>query len=123
MSERMHYETPQPHSKREAVEAFGKGEPRKISEALIGLALNDPDWRWVQDAALRYLESPDEALRMTAATAIGHLARLHGTLDLGRVVPALQRLLTDPATEGRANDALDDITMFVASHHPPTDRG
>jgi HEAT repeat protein len=122
MSEPMHYESPKPLSKQAAVAVFDKGVPVEVSEALIGLALNEPDWRWVQEVALRYLQGPDEALRMTAATALGHLARLHGTLDLDRVVPALQRLLADPATEGRATDALDDISMFAGGPQPPANR-
>src|SRR5438034_132702 len=113
MTEPMRYESPQPISKQAATAVFDRGVPIEVSKALIGLALNEPDWRWVQEVALGYLQGPDEALRMTAATALGHLARLHGTLDLDRVVPAVQRLLADPATEGRATDALDDIEMFA----------
>jgi hypothetical protein len=116
----MRYEKPQPFSKAEAAAVFQRGEPREISEALIGLATNEGEWRWVQDAALRYIEHPDRDLRMTAATALGHLARLHGKLDVDRAIPALNKLLLDPRTAGRASDALDDIEMFCRNAEPPS---
>jgi HEAT repeat protein len=107
------YEKPRRFSKADAALAFEGGVPRETSEALISLALYEEDWRWVQEAALRYLEHPNADLRMTAALALGHLARLHGNLDTDRVVPALRKLLSDPITAGRASDALDDIEMFT----------
>jgi HEAT repeat protein len=108
----MLYEQPRGFSKAEASSIFQNGQPQEISEAIIGLAMNERDWRWVQDAVLQFLEHPDMNLRMTAATALGHLARIHGKLDMDRVVPALQRLLANPRTAGRASDALDDIETF-----------
>lgn len=114
----MRYEKPRRFSKADAALVFERGVPREVSEALISLALYEEDWRWVQELALQYLEHPDADLRMTAATALGHIARLHGTLDTARVVPALRTLLSDPRTAGRASDALDDIEMFTEDAGP-----
>jgi hypothetical protein len=48
-----------------------------------------------------------------AAICLGHLARIHGTLDLDVVEPALERVLRDPNTTGDVQDALDDIRVFA----------
>ncbi len=56
---------------------------------------------------------PPTAGARVAATSIGHLARLHGLLDLDVIVPLLQELLHDPEIGGLAEDALADIRMFV----------
>jgi hypothetical protein len=109
----MRYESVQPIGKAEALAVFETGTPPEIAGALIGLALHEDDWRWVQDTALSYLTHPDAGLRGTAALALGHLARLHGELDTARVLPALRELLTDATTAGRATDALDDIDIYL----------
>jgi hypothetical protein len=49
--------------------------------------LNDPAWRAVQDLCLDLLTGLDRQLAAVAATLPGHLARIHRTLDVDRVVP------------------------------------
>jgi hypothetical protein len=110
----MRYESPAPIGRAEALEAINSGEPRRACEAIIRLALNDPDGRWVEGVALRLAESADPSVRATAATALGHVARIHRKIDSGRVLPALRRLMDDPRTAGRAEDALSDIAMFAS---------
>ena len=44
---------------------------------------------------------------------LGHVARIHGHLDLDRCLPAIRGLLADEATRGKAEDALADIRAFV----------
>jgi hypothetical protein len=41
------------------------------------------------------------------------VARIHRNLDLGRMVPLLEKLASEPETSGRAQDALDDVEVFV----------
>ncbi len=101
----MRNEKAQPCSEAQADAAFQRGEPREVSEAIIDLAMNEGDWRRVQDASPRYIEHPDKHLRMTAATVLGHLARLRGKLDVNRAIPALNKLLLDPSAVSRASDS------------------
>ena len=77
------------------------------------MTFHDDDWRWVQSYCLQFLTHPDKDVRAIAAVCLGHLACIHGTLDIAIVVPALKDLLTDPDVAGKASDALDDIAMFV----------
>jgi hypothetical protein len=101
---------------RNAVEAaLRSGDSSAISRALVAAALHDPDWAWVQEHSLRLLSAAEPDVRGVAATCLGHLARIHGMLDLDRVEPRLRELRHDPALGGRAEDALDDIQQFMGT--------
>ncbi|WP_328481893.1 hypothetical protein OHS71_26830 [Streptomyces sp. NBC_00377] len=47
-----------------------------------------------------------------AVTCAGHVARLHGAIDV-RLVARVRDLLQDPVLGGRAEDAVDDIASFA----------
>lgn len=96
------------------------GNPEPVCDAIIRLALNDPDRHWVEGIALALTGSEDPNVRAVAATALGHVARIHGEINVSLVVPALKRLLGDPRTAGRAEDALSDIAIFVPGAGPDT---
>jgi len=109
----MRYENPEPIGRKEALDAVASGHPEIVGDAIIRLALNDPDGHWVEEVALALMGSGDPNVRAVAATALGHVARIHGEITVGLVIPALKRLLRDPRTAGRAEDALSDIAIFV----------
>jgi hypothetical protein len=92
---------------------MSSADPNDVGEAILRLALHDSDGDWVTNHALSLLRHSDSNVRVMAATALGHIARIHGRIDVDRVLPALRLLANDPATAGRAEDALDDIDMFV----------
>lgn len=101
-----------------AREAFASGDPRKIGDALLSVAFYDTDWQWVQDQCLSYLDNESAQIRCVAAICLGHVARIHGKLDLDKVVSALRSKKEDPEVWGSALDALDDIEMFVVRKVP-----
>jgi hypothetical protein len=107
------YEQPAPTSRVDAERALSSSSPEEVCDALLASALHDPDWRWVQEQCLRSLQHPSEDVRGLALTCLGHVARLHGRLDVERVLPALAALRAHPALAGRVEDALDDIEMFL----------
>jgi hypothetical protein len=109
----MHYEKINPLSRQEAEAIFKQGNADALIDALLSVTFHDEDWQWVESYCLKFLESSDEDVRATAATCLGHLARIHGTIDVAVVVPALEAHLSDPSVTGRVSDALDDIRMFV----------
>jgi len=45
---------------------------------------------------------------------LGHVARIHGQLDVQKCVPAIRELLDDARTRGKAEDALEDIETYVS---------
>lgn len=109
----MKYEQPAPMSRDDAERALQSADADELGAALLASALHDPDWRWVQEQCLRSLQHPSEDVRGLALTCLGHLARIHGHLDMDRVLPVLAALRTHPALAGRVDDVLDDIDMFI----------
>ena len=92
---------------------LNSGDPEVISQALVGAAFHSPEWQWVQDTCLGYLEHQSLQVRRVAAICLGHVARIHGLLDEPLVNPRLKELLSDPELGPYAEDALEDIRMFV----------
>lgn len=84
------------------------------ARALVSMTLGGEDPRWIQDRCLRLIADRDGMLRQLAVTCLGHLARIHGDLDLDRVVPVLEALVREPeGIGGTAADTLEDIRIFV----------
>ncbi|MBH0777018.1 hypothetical protein [Nocardia bovistercoris] len=107
------YQRLDPIERDEATALLESAEGPVVVETILRLALHDPDGEWVTERALALIDNPSADVRNSAATALGHIARIHRGIDRERVVPTLQRLLDDPETAGRAEDALDDIAMFA----------
>ena len=84
-----------------------------IREATIALALTEPDRQWMERQLVELMRDADGSVRSIAALAVGHLARVHGQIDLEEVMPVLQDLLEDSEAGGNAANAQDDISMFV----------
>lgn len=84
-----------------------------VLRALLSAAFYDPDWRWVQNHCLNFLTHEDRDVRALAAICLGHIARIHGKLDVDIVLERLVPLKTDPLIGGSVQDALDDIKFFL----------
>ena len=84
-----------------------------IRETTIALALTEPDRQWMELQLVELMRDANGSVRSIAALAVGHLARVHGQIDLEEVMPVLQDLLEDSEAAGNAANALDDISMFV----------
>jgi hypothetical protein len=114
----MKYEEMPPIERDEAIAELESQDTARVSCALVRLALNDPDRAWLEDVLAAHLQSNDTWVRGVAATCAGHVARLHGALDTARMVPLIERLFADPTTMGQAEDALDDIEIYVGRTRP-----
>ena len=119
MPSRFEYHEPKPYNRADAVRALRAEDPATICAALVGVAFHEPDWRWVQGECVRLATHPDVGVRGTVATCFGHLARIHGTIDLPVVEPTLAELAGDPEVAGRVSDARDDFAVFLKD---PPDR-
>jgi hypothetical protein len=89
------------------------GNETAIIDALLSAAYYDPDWRWVQGICLRFLSHADLGVRSNAAICLGHIARIHKTLDLDLVLPKLVALKQDAAISRWVEEALEDIHFFL----------
>jgi uncharacterized protein YaeQ len=107
------YESLEPMDRDDADTILRGSDADAISLALLRLALHDPDRAAVEDRCIKLAEHPSVWVRRNAATALGHLARLHGALDLNRTIPLLRGLSTDPEVHDWAEDALNDIDLFL----------
>ncbi|GAA1934520.1 hypothetical protein [Nocardioides hwasunensis] len=95
--------------------AITADDPEQICECLIGLALGGEDPAWLTTVSIDLLRHPSTEVRRAAVTTLGHVARIHRTIDKERVVRHLESMADDPELSGPASDALDDIAMFVSS--------
>jgi hypothetical protein len=111
----MQYQETLPISYEEAKEILKSDDSTRINDALVRLTYHNSDWQWVQDQCLQLVNHSDPVVKGLAVSCLGHLARIHKTIDTAKVLPILNSLLNDPEVGGRAEDAIDDIEMFALS--------
>jgi hypothetical protein len=81
--------------------------------ALLRLSLNGPDFAYAERMALENAFHPDVWVRRNAATALSHVARLHGSVDLDAVMGTLISLLDDPEVVDWADYSLDELEIYM----------
>ncbi|AKT42723.1 hypothetical protein [Chondromyces crocatus] len=109
----MKYVNPEPVERERAEELLQHGSVEQIEETLVAITLSGEDWRWVQEKCFQCSRHPEWAVRAMSAVCFGHLARIHRTLDLARVLPRLEELSKDPRTADYVENALSDIEIFM----------
>lgn len=98
----------------EAASFFDSGLEKDIITALISTGLNEQDSAWAQTVCLDHLKNGSQSVAAAAITALGHIARRFGELEMQAVVPALDAVTAKfPALEATVADTLDDIEMFT----------
>lgn len=107
------YREPAPIARSEAVAALSSGDLNKVREALVSIAFHDPDFEWAQAQCLDFCANPDPEVRGVAVVCLGHIARIHGRIDMEKVGPVLKKLASDSQLVGIVQDALDDIRQFA----------
>ncbi|MEL6150147.1 MAG: hypothetical protein AAFU54_24010 [Chloroflexota bacterium] len=86
-----------------------------VQEALVRLTFHSVDREWIESECIRLLDDPAISVgtKQLAITCIGHLARIHRTLNIETVIPVLMKVATNSALAGYVDNALDDIELFV----------
>lgn len=107
------YESVRPATRSELTSQFQTGDPEAVANALHSAARYDPDWKWVQEQCLKYLQSPSTTVRWAAATCLGDLALFRRPLDVPVVVAALEKAADDPEIAGPARDSLSMVREFL----------
>lgn len=102
-----------PVDRQEVEEALSVGTARRAAEYVMRMAMNEPDGEWAQRICVRAIGDVRTEVAQAGLTGLGHLARRFRTLDLGVVLPAVRSHLADEKLGGVAEDALDDIAVFV----------
>lgn len=105
------YEEVRPIEKAIAEQIFLHEDKDSICSAMVSVAFYEQDWKWAQEKFIELFFNSDADVSGLAATCLGHLARLHKTIEKQRVL----KILRDGANkdnQGRIDDAIDDIEMF-----------
>jgi hypothetical protein len=100
-------------SRKDIETILDQGSDDQICETLVSIALESPDWVWIQEKCIQCSQHASWSVRAIAATCIGHLARIHRKLDRSIVMPRLRELRSDPRVAPHVDNALDDIRVFV----------
>ena len=109
----MKYEDISPISRQELRDALTSESNERAARAIIATALHDPDWTWAEQQCLVALQDERREVKAAAIVSLGHIARVHGRSTLSVTIPALQGLRGDQHLGGMAEDAIEDILMFV----------
>jgi HEAT repeat protein len=91
------------------------GKVDELRLAALAVALHEPDASWAQSYLISLAGHESPSVRGNAVQGLGHLARLHGKLELESVRPALMAALDDPDpyVRGQAGDAQDDLEVYL----------
>ena len=106
------YEALEPIDRKSVIEALS-GPDCDAAEALIRASLTIRDRVWVESLLLSALSDQRLEVQKAALLGLGHLARIHHALDLERIIPILRKYAAHASLGGVAEDALDDIAMFI----------
>ena len=108
------YKDPEPINREELLQKFSSENNNEICDGLLSMAFYEDDWKWAQDQCLYFLEHSDEDVKGVAVTCLGHIARIHHSLDRELVENALSKHLKDKNISGIVQDTLDDIQIFMS---------
>lgn len=111
----MKYEQIDPIDRNQAEKLLAGRRRDVICRTLVSVASFESDRRWAQSQCLKFARHDDPFVRGVAATCLGHLARVHRTIDEDEVLPVVRELLRDkdPGTRGKAQDTLSDFSTFL----------
>lgn len=111
----MKYETIEPISQDRAERLLSEDRPQIICQTLVRVAMFELDRHWAQSQCLRFASHKDSFVRGVAATCLGHLARIHKTIDEDEVIPVVRKLLqdSDPQTRAIAEDTISDFSTYL----------
>ncbi|HLM00599.1 MAG TPA: hypothetical protein VK400_06055 [Pyrinomonadaceae bacterium] len=102
-----------PIDRAEVEAAFASGDSRRICDALVSAAFYDSDWLWVQDKCLHFVDSSFPDARRLSIVCFGHLARIHGKLEMNKVLPVLEKLRDDAELGEDVAETFEDIEFFI----------
>ncbi len=104
-----------PQYSKEELEVMLRSEDAAVAtDALLYLCFNIEDPEWIQMKCVQAIQDhQDDDIRALALTCIGHVARMHKVIDETLVIPLLFEKLKHKTLSGRAQDALDDIEIFI----------
>ncbi|WP_217570308.1 hypothetical protein [Mesorhizobium sp. GbtcB19] len=81
--------------------------------AILSISWHD-DWRFAQDVCFKYARHGNPDVRNISIAGLGHIARIHGAIEVCSVLELVGELRRAGLGSGRIEDMFDDIMVFVA---------
>ncbi len=95
------------------LEILKSNKVEEICRVMVSVAYHEKDWIWAQNLFLDLFINKNYEISGLAAVCLGHVARIHSSLDKNKVVNILKTRLNEKEISARILDALDDIEIFV----------
>jgi hypothetical protein len=111
----MKYEELPPISRNEVTDALESPGAVEAARAILRMSLHETDEAWAETVCANALRDRRSEVVAAAITGLGHLARIHRVLSNPAIVDELRNLQRDSRFSGKAEDALEDISMFASA--------
>ena len=111
----MFYEEIPEFDRADVLAAIERDDPDELLYAVLSAALYDPDPTWATSICLDLASHAHFNVRGNAILGLGHIARLHRTLDRALVQPVVERALLDEHeyVRSQADNTADDLYVFL----------
>ncbi|CAN7699631.1 hypothetical protein [Mesorhizobium sp. LjNodule214] len=89
------------------------GDVHEQVRAILSISQHD-DWCFAQDVCLKYARDPNPDVRNISIVGLGHIARIHGAIEIGSVLELVGALRRAGRDRGSIEGMFSDIMVFVA---------
>jgi hypothetical protein len=113
--EELTYEPISRMTKRDMIAALKSEDPNTVLRGLLSAALYSGDGIWAEKLVYKFIDHEDPHVRGNALLSLGHIARIHGTLDRQRAIDVLRVAKHDrhEFVRGQALDSLEDVQHWI----------
>ena len=95
-------------------------DKQSVIDGILDMVFNSKAYEvpWISEKLMELSKNKDLDIAGLSLTCFGHLARLHSNIgDYDKVISLLHSKQDDPELQGRAEDALEDISLFLSENH------
>ena len=105
---------PETHDKDKIESLLKSNDEQTIIDAIMYMTFNINDPEWIQNKCSEQINAKkSNNITELSITCLGHVARIHRTINMNTTIPLLNKLLKTKEFSGHARDALDDIEQFA----------
>jgi hypothetical protein len=116
LSEELIYEEVPTMSAREIEVALRGNDVDRACDAVLSAALYFGDWRDAQRVCLKSLGHSSDVVKRSAIIGLGHIVRIHGSIDIDVVNSEIQKFSENDFLSGYIENLQSDINIFY--HRP-----
>jgi hypothetical protein len=109
------YQSVDPINREQLIRDLDSNDAQTVADALYSASRYDEDTMWIEDQCLTRLTSPEVKVRWAAATCLGDLAFSRRSLNIKRVIPALEAATADKSIADPASFSLSMVKQFLGS--------